>query len=308
MAISGPGRLQVEWGKVNDMSNGTQKDQEENSPLTNPAAALQAGDDQGEDGKERSLAHGADNNPLLFIDPGRLMVAAGGRNLPLAELVRAAENGEIERSQVRIAEITARFETALGSGDMDVTPENMAQFLELCSRLVAWMARPETDRQAGLGQEDGEEESAPDGARLAEYRVFQDAAVALIGQDDAMRSYMSRLVPEIVPVEQLSISPQTLAGALEKVLLRFGATHAVIEPSPIVSVESKITEMRALLSRQPSVLFEELFEKAATLMEVIATFLALLELLRAGEAKVRQKEAFGAISVMGQMQEAGHER
>jgi len=244
----------------------------------------------------------------LATDPGRLVVTVGADEMLLSDLVKAAETGEIERGRVQVLQITERFARAMASGEIEQTPENMARFLDLCTRLVVWMARPDGGKLPDLTEEADESAATADGERLSEYRAFQEAAATLIGQDDAMRSYMSRLVPEIVPVEQLTISPETLAGALQKVLLRFEATHAVVPPSPMVSVEVKITELRALLARQPTVLFEQLFEAAATRMDVIATFLALLELLRAGEARVLQKEAFGDISVRRRTQEADHER
>ncbi len=55
-------------------------------------------------------------------------------------------------------------------------------------------------------------------------------------------------------------------------------------------------ELRARL-RDGRLAFEDLFTAVATRLEAVACFLALLELLRLGEAVVDQEEPFGPITV-----------
>jgi segregation and condensation protein A len=67
-----------------------------------------------------------------------------------------------------------------------------------------------------------------------------------------------------------------------------------------VSLADKLEELRHLLARQPQVNFSAVFHHARTRLEAVVIFLALLELIRIGEARVAQASAFGEITVHGQ--------
>ena len=64
-----------------------------------------------------------------------------------------------------------------------------------------------------------------------------------------------------------------------------------------VSLSDKLDQLRVMLSRQPQLNFSALFAHARTRLEAVVTFLALLELIRIGEARVRQSSAFAEIMV-----------
>jgi chromatin segregation and condensation protein Rec8/ScpA/Scc1 (kleisin family) len=100
----------------------------------------------------------------------------------------------------------------------------------------------------------------------------------------------------VIPVERLRIPPERLAAAFREVLVRLSEA----EPLPIgavtFSVDDKMDELRARLRREV-LSFDDLFAAVTTRLEAVACFLALLELLRLGEAVVDQDEPFGAITV-----------
>ncbi|TMD48389.1 MAG: hypothetical protein E6I86_06645 [Chloroflexi bacterium] len=64
-----------------------------------------------------------------------------------------------------------------------------------------------------------------------------------------------------------------------------------------VSLADKLDQLREMLIHQPQLNFSALFRHARTRLEAVVTFLALLELIRIGEARVAQASAFGEISV-----------
>ena len=55
-----------------------------------------------------------------------------------------------------------------------------------------------------------------------------------------------------------------------------------------------------MLGRQPQMNFSAMFRHARTRLEAVVTFLALLELIRIGQARVAQASAFAEIMVYGQ--------
>src|SRR5437899_10071278 len=67
-----------------------------------------------------------------------------------------------------------------------------------------------------------------------------------------------------------------------------------------VSLGEKLEELRQMLARQAQLNFSAIFRHARTRLEAVVTFLALLELIRIGEARVAQVSAFAEITVHAQ--------
>ena len=65
----------------------------------------------------------------------------------------------------------------------------------------------------------------------------------------------------------------------------------------IKSVEERIEELKGALEARAKVSFSEVVRGARSKMEVVVSFLALLELLRRQVISVEQKGAFGEIEL-----------
>lgn len=231
----------------------------------------------------------------------RFRVEVSGYDGPLDELVRRAQQGDVDLSVISVASITDGFRRLLEADPASAQLQDVADFLTLAARLVALKAAavmPDA-LEAGEAEEEGtvsdDDESA---RRLAEYWRFKAAADALLSgaAEEGARSFLGLVSPEVIPVERMRIPPERLAAAFRAVLERL----AEEEPLPVgvttFSVEEKVAELRERL--QAGVLrFEEIFAGVATRLEAVACFLALLELLKRGEATVEQAEAFGPITV-----------
>ena len=63
------------------------------------------------------------------------------------------------------------------------------------------------------------------------------------------------------------------------------------------SVSDKIEELRKSLAERPTLRFSEIFARAESRSEIVATFLALLELIRLRHLVCLQPEAFGDIEI-----------
>ena len=66
-----------------------------------------------------------------------------------------------------------------------------------------------------------------------------------------------------------------------------------------VSIEEKIDFLKQRIGRCKSIAFRDLFDPGSTVRDLIATFLALLEILRLGLATVRQSKSFSDIWIRG---------
>jgi segregation and condensation protein A len=230
----------------------------------------------------------------------RFPVEVPGFTGPLEELLLRAHRGEIDLATVPVAEITDSFRRRLADGPIEA--RDVADFIDQASRLVALKAQrllPEGDLEAQL--ETGDESGAVDdpGARLAEYRLFRAAADALLAEaaEQGLRSFLGLVAAEVVPSERLSIAPERLAEAFRRVLARLPEQEPLGVDTVTFSVDEKVAELRELLSARRRVPFEDLFLRARSRLEAVACFLALLELVKSGEARVDQEQAFAGITV-----------
>lgn len=216
----------------------------------------------------------------------------------LEELVQRAQRGEVDLTAIPVSAITRDYRRRLHGPGAKPDLRDVADFLTLVSRLVALKAAAVLPDQRESAVEEEEEPLDEAGRRLAEYRLFKAAAEALLADaaEEGARSFFGLVSPDVIPVERMRIAPERLAAAFRAVLERI----AEFEPLPVgavtFSVEEKVAELVSRLREGP-LEFEELFTGVGSRLEAVACFLALLELLRRGQAVVEQSSAFGPITV-----------
>jgi len=133
--------------------------------------------------------------------------------------------------------------------------------------------------------------------QLLEYQKFKAAATEL----DSMR-YQRQLLfirPEQEPEEveeeaEFSYSLFDLITAFKGVLEQARDRYMDVRTEES-SIEEKMEYLKQRLTEQEVIAFEDLFKGAASAAALIATFLAVLELLRLRVAKVKQSKPFGQI-------------
>jgi len=129
---------------------------------------------------------------------------------------------------------------------------------------------------------------------LDDFRKYQRVA-ELLGTREAERRRMFPRRGE-TPRSALAANEDMtlLAAALQRVLARLGPRPRVtIEPRR-VRIEDMLAGLRRLLADRRALTFEEAVT-GQTLTEVIVMFLAVLELVRLGEVRVRQAAEFDTI-------------
>jgi len=227
---------------------------------------------------------------------------------PLDLLLFLIERDEIDIFDIPVEHITneyLQYLAQLESLNIDVCGEFLvmaAHLLEIKSRLLL----PQQERPAREEEEAGDPR-AELVARLLEYRRYKHVAEELRARAELQRFVFSRrtlfeegeaVEPE--PVLELSdVSAFDLWAAFQNVLSR------VKEPSGGELVRPRFTvaqKMAAVASRlkwagEEGIRFEDLFDEAVTRLELVVTFLALLELIRLRRVRVAQPRLFGEIRV-----------
>lgn len=221
---------------------------------------------------------------------------------PMDLLLHLIKKHELDIYSIPIALITQQYLEyieLMKSLDMEIAGE----FLVMASTLTHIKSRmllpPEENPE---GDEDGVDPRAELIRRLLEYKSFKEAAGSLGHQEDTWSQVYTRQA-ETIPDIQSEDEPLLfdfhlfdLLAALKDVMAR--APDAGFEiTSETVSITEKISQILARLEIAESVLFVDLFEGTGSKIQVIGTFLALLELIKTRVVKVFQIEQFGAIRI-----------
>jgi len=237
---------------------------------------------------------------LFFGHPVKLPIFEGPLDL-LLYLIRREEIDIYDIPISRITEQYLQYLALLDSLDMDVAGDFLvmaASLMEIKSRSL--LPRPETAE----GEEEEADPRAELVARLLEYRRYKEAASALDELSRENRFVLSR--PSIngngngngnaQVVLAGEISAFHLWAAFQAVLSRAQETAVGEVIRPRFTVAMKVAEITARLRRAAEGLsFFSLFPEEVTKLEVIVTFLALLELIRMGRVRISQPRRFSDI-------------
>lgn len=133
--------------------------------------------------------------------------------------------------------------------------------------------------------------------QLLEYQRFKEAA----GRLDAMKYQRNLLYAR--PDQDIEAEPAEveydynlfdLIASFQKVLEKAKVRFVDVKAEE-TSIEEKIELLKARLADQEVIEFEELFSEDTRPVDLIATFLALLEMLRLRLARIKQTKPFGRI-------------
>ncbi len=215
---------------------------------------------------------------------------------PLDLLLNLVGEQKMDISEVSLSTVTEQYLKYLEQIETK-EPEEMADFLLIAARLLLLKSKKLLPM---LQPEEDEGPSLEDQLRL--YQAFVEASKKLnkrwlSGARADFRVEPARCPKEFVPPKNLN--QKLLQEFFLKLLQR-------IKPLPelpqarmdkAVSVRDKIETIRALLQKAESVSFRELLGKASNRSEIIASFLALLELVKAENIVLRQKKTFEDILI-----------
>ena len=217
------------------------------------------------------------------------------------------EEGKYQIDSFPISEITGQYMEymkQLDTVDMDVAADFMAMaatLLEIKSRAVL---PPEVEDDAFM---DGDDEWIEDpGERLKFqlklYEIFKQQSQQLRGLETINRfTREPQFTEEDAKIVIKSFNLEKLIDAYGKILFNFSdedkrtATKKIARDT--YTVAEKIVYITTVLSEKKSIEFSQLFTSVYNKSEVIATFSALLELMKKQVAKAEQKELFGEIFI-----------
>lgn len=225
---------------------------------------------------------------------------------PIELLLHLVEKAEMDIRDIRISEITSQYLAYMDQlGELE--PDAASEFAAVAATLLLIKSRSLLPRPVAP---DPEEEEDPETAllrQIREYKVFKEASADLAALKEAADRVFLRLPEEFpLPPPQVELSGATLDGlyhAFVTAMLRLD-NRTNPEPSRSVArdeftIGERMTWLKTALSRGETLRFSEIMADAQTKMEVVVTFMALLELISSGRAHVSQQAVFGEIVITG---------
>lgn len=224
---------------------------------------------------------------------------------PLDLLLFLIKQSHIDITNLPIAEITEQYLQYLELMQI-LDLEIAGDFLVMAATLLQMKSKTllPPDEHAV----DEEEEPDPRAElirKLLEYQQFKAAADRLQDLEQQRLAVFTRMPPEGQGLEAETVEEPffeasifDLLTALSQVLKKVPKEifHEIVKDE--FTVEQKMAALKARITQEPRVEFAKLFEAAKNKLEVIATFLALLELIRQKFVVARQGEVFGAILIL----------
>ena len=221
---------------------------------------------------------------------------------PLPLLVELAKLNLIDLFIVKLVDLTGQYLRQVKASGIDLN--ELAEPLPLLGNLVALKARgllPEPpksdeDEEVPISLEELER-------RLKEYEQFKTVAQLLAELHALQHQHFSRGRGELPQAEgageaaaPFEVSLTDLMSAFAKVLDKASAPVYEVRAEPW-TVEMKVQELRVLLTVKRQVRFLELFTSEKTKLELVVTFLALLELMRQRIVQAIQERHFADIVI-----------
>lgn len=231
---------------------------------------------------------------------------------PLELLLHLIEKNKVNIYDIPIVTITEQYIEYIRSmeqEDMNV----MSEFLVMAATLLNIKAK------MLLPKEVKEEEEYFDPRlelveRLIEYKKYKYAAIELKDMQISAQQayYKAETIPEEVLQYKEDIDPKEVVGDLTlaklNAIFKEVMKRKVDKIDPVrskfgkiekekISVEDKMNNIAQRIEGLNGIKFRTLLESQSSKLEVVVTFLAILELMKVGKIVIRQKELFDDIVI-----------
>ncbi|WP_246066354.1 segregation and condensation protein A [Geodermatophilus aquaeductus] len=239
------------------------------------------------------------------VDPARFTVRLTNFEGPFDLLLQLIGRHQLDVTEIALSVVTDEFIAHLRALGDELDLDQASEFLVVASTLLDLKAARLLPAAEIEDEDDLELLEARDllFARLLQYRAYKEAAAFLRERETVAAGRYAREAPleprfaELLPEVLLGITPERFAALAAKALtpkepptVGVGHLHA-----PPVSVAEQLLAVRAALVGAGTLTFASLTGDCATTMEVVARFLALLELYR------QQRVTFTQLTPLGEL-------
>lgn len=219
---------------------------------------------------------------------------------PLDLLLQLIERAELDITKLALAQVTDQYLEHLRAMQ-ERAVEEVSAFLIIAARLLqikseALLPRPPVREP---GEEDPGEALAQ---QLIAYRKYRQIA-GLLGQRESqgLRTHLRLAAPPKIEgtLDLSGVGLSELAASAQSLLYsgnRKAPLGTVVAP-PRVTIREKISLIARLLRRRGRSTFSSLLDRGSSRLDIVVTFLAMLELVKRHMIFARQEDLFGEIEI-----------
>ena len=225
---------------------------------------------------------------------------------PLDLLLHLIERDDLDITAVSLVAVTDQYlRTVRASEGVDAAA--LAEFVAVGARLIFLKSKallPQAPPTPGLDPSEDDDAGRELVDLLREYKRFAEIADMLEARQESGARIYPRLAPPPAPPEGPGLQQVTM-DRLRAIMLDVLAKkpsaprpRAVMQRDTAMTLADRISEFRDRLGRRGKFSFRACIAECKDRIEVVVSFLAVLELLRSGEADAVQDEAWGDIQVV----------
>lgn len=224
---------------------------------------------------------------------------------PLDLLLHLIKENKVDIYDIPIAVITGQYLQyikMMKELDLDIAGD----FLVMAATLIHIKSRMLLPIDEEAPEEEQEDPRLELIQRLLEYQTFKDASLGLREREEEWMNIFHREPLKDEETEAESAEPELylfdvnlfdLLSAFKKIL-DTAPPEVVRITREALTVKDKISHIMEMLENNDTVRFEDFFKEDRSRVQIVVTFVALLELIRLGLARAYQENDFGNIWVI----------
>lgn len=220
---------------------------------------------------------------------------------PLELLLHLIERNDLDITAISLVAVTDQYLAAIRTDD-GFDPGALAEFVAIGAKLIYLKSRallprppidPAVDEEEDVGQELID--------LLNEYRRIATVTDILQERQDQGRRHHTRMATAPLPPEGPGLDGVTVE-LMRKIMLdvmrRRPPEPRAVLPRHRATLSQQIAILRDRLHRNGRFSFREAIGECVTRLDIVLSFLAVLELLKGGECDARQDALWGDIEVV----------
>ncbi|WP_425448681.1 segregation and condensation protein A [Dethiothermospora halolimnae] len=229
---------------------------------------------------------------------------------PFDLLYHLIEKSEIDIYDIPIAEITEQYISYIEKMkelDLDVTSEFLlmvATLLEIKSRMLLPKMKKDDGEQLQMEEVDPREELI---RRLIEYKKYKNVAEELKTKEKAQQKVYYKPKEEIemfVEKDEIkleNVNLDDIIDAMVKIIEEKKKDNKTLNIATIerdeITIEQGMKNLLNTLNKKREIEFKKLFQDKFNKVEIVVTFLAILELIKQKKINIVQENNFDSILI-----------
>jgi segregation and condensation protein A len=218
---------------------------------------------------------------------------------PLDLLLQLTEDQKLDITRVSLARIADQYLEYIAD-KQNITLAHLSDFLLVASRLILIKSKALLPTLDLTEEEEAEIKDLE--YQLAEYKKFKEASKKLAHLANSPQTSFSRESfwgRRIIFYPPKNIAANDLAGIFSKIIGEIPIIEKLEQElvKEVLTLEEKIEHLRVTLKEKMQTSFSELVVSAKDKIEIVVSFLAMLELVKQQLIQVEQGELFSEIKM-----------